>query len=67
MIQVKFISGLGVFVLGLSSPVVAQEQEPPNKALLATVATEGRKLNAAQQEWAAELAQLLQHYSLPTR
>ena len=51
--QTGISTGLGTIVLGLSALTFAQEQEspeqePPNKALLATEINEGRMNNAAQ-------------------
>ena len=53
----KLATGLGMIVLGLSALSFSQdevqeqdsaEQEPPNKALLATEINEGRKHNRVQ-------------------
>jgi hypothetical protein len=46
--QAKLATGFGTIVLGLSASVFVQEQESPNKALLATEINDGRKHSAAQ-------------------
>ena len=46
--QAKLATGLGTILLGLSASVFVQEQELPNKALLAREIIDGRKHNAAQ-------------------
>ena len=46
--QAKLATGFGTIVLGLSASVFVQEQELPNKALLATEINDGRKHNVAQ-------------------
>jgi len=46
--QAKLATGFGTIVLGLSASVFVQEQELPNKALLATEINDGRNHNAAQ-------------------
>ncbi len=46
--QAKLATGFGTIVLGLSASVFVQEQELPNKTLLATETNDGRNHNAAQ-------------------
>jgi hypothetical protein len=46
--QSKPATGLGTILLGLSASVFVQEQELPNKALLATEINDGRKHKVAQ-------------------
>ncbi len=46
--QAKLATGFGTIVQGLSASMFVQEQESPNKALLATEINDGRKHNAAQ-------------------
>jgi hypothetical protein len=46
--QAKLATGLGTILLGLSASVFVQEQELPNKALLAAEINDGRNHNAAQ-------------------